>query len=336
MLRYILWPACTVSISDCDVHVYDVSIVIPNYNRNDRLVECVGSVRKLVAEGLRVDLIIVDDGSDKFVDYDAVSAAGTGDGCDVRIFRRGANSGACACRNFGFRQARSKKISFLDSDDLLEPKGFAAAVDLIEVGEFDLVYGLVQIKSLSVEHGVEVMIGADYGLNKEEIAGYHWHTLGAVYTKDLLDLIGGWNVELEGSQDWELQARAKIFARSIGFLGQLMGYWVQHQDERIGTRSFRKAYTESVIKAAFSIDNSAKRMGIYDRGLGARLLKIAVLHAAQLGAHGFGRERQAALVRCSQLSLSRLPRIALAAYSALSNKFLDVLFLRILNRELLN
>lgn len=91
-----------------------VAALIPTYNRREQVLQAIDSV---LAQTRTVDeVIVVDDGS----------SDGTAEtiraryGPLVRLFVQ-KNAGAAAARNRGIREARSKWVAFLDSDDVWLP-----------------------------------------------------------------------------------------------------------------------------------------------------------------------------------------------------------------------
>lgn len=102
-----------------------VSIVIPVYNRVDVLIEAVSSA--IAQTYPRVEILVIDDGSDK-ADVAKVVADFPRD--RVRYFRQ-ENAGPCSARNHGLRVARGRWICFLDSDDLLLPNFVSEQIDYL-------------------------------------------------------------------------------------------------------------------------------------------------------------------------------------------------------------
>lgn len=94
-----------------------VSIIVPIYNSEKFLFECVQSVERQSYQN--IEIILVDDGSidksgiicDKLAEQD----------CRIRVVHQ-KNSGAGAARNTGIKQAKGKYIQFIDSDDIISPK----------------------------------------------------------------------------------------------------------------------------------------------------------------------------------------------------------------------
>lgn len=90
-----------------------VSVVIPTYNRADRVGKTIDSV--LTQTFTDLEVIVVDDGSSD--DTGPVLAKTFGN--RIRYFAQ-ANQGASVARNRGIEESRGEWIAFLDSDDLWE------------------------------------------------------------------------------------------------------------------------------------------------------------------------------------------------------------------------
>jgi glycosyltransferase involved in cell wall biosynthesis len=95
-----------------------VSIVIPVYNRESFLAEAVESA--LAQEGIRPQIIVVDDGS-----TDGTEEMVRREFPQVRYFRQDMNRGPAAARNRGIREATGEIIAFTD-DDCLPPQDWLA------------------------------------------------------------------------------------------------------------------------------------------------------------------------------------------------------------------
>jgi len=100
------------------------SIIIPNYNRQKGLIKAVRSV--LNQTYTNFEIIIVDDCS---TDNSLKEISKIKDE-RIKVYQLGKNSGAAAARNFGIKKSSGDFISFLDSDDYLEP-GFLKTTNQI-------------------------------------------------------------------------------------------------------------------------------------------------------------------------------------------------------------
>ncbi len=94
----------------------DVTVVLPTYQRRalvDRAIESV-----LAQEGVRIELIVVDDGS---TDGTAEHVRARW-GSDARVVLVEKENGGCSsARNVGIERARGRYVAFLDSDDTCLP-----------------------------------------------------------------------------------------------------------------------------------------------------------------------------------------------------------------------
>lgn len=107
-------------MSDCSSPRF-VSVIIPLYNRRELIRETLSSLRNQT-DG-RWECLIVDDHSDDG-SFETVRDEYAAADERFRLFRRPDSlpKGACACRNYGFKQAVGDYLYFFDSDDLFEPK----------------------------------------------------------------------------------------------------------------------------------------------------------------------------------------------------------------------
>ena len=113
----------------------DLSIIVPVYNKELYLEECIKSLLKI--EGIKYEIIFVNDGStDKSLDilkeYEKIEK--------IKIFTK-ENGGASSARNFGLKNSNGKYILFVDADDILDSEEF---INFFKEGtkeELDIVCG---------------------------------------------------------------------------------------------------------------------------------------------------------------------------------------------------
>lgn len=97
----------------------DVSIIIPVYNVEDYVAECLQSVMAQTAD-CTMECIVVDDrGSDDSMAVVKRTIADYNGPVEFRIITREVNGGLSAARNTGIRAARGRYVYFLDSDDII-------------------------------------------------------------------------------------------------------------------------------------------------------------------------------------------------------------------------
>ena len=105
-----------------------VSVIVPVYNAEKYLQECVDSIlRQTLAD---LELILVDDGStdsspaicDRYAEQDA----------RVQVIRQ-ANAGLSAARNRGIEVAAGEWVAFVDSDDFIDANMYRTMI-IAEIG----------------------------------------------------------------------------------------------------------------------------------------------------------------------------------------------------------
>ncbi len=93
----------------------DISVIVPVYNVEEFLVECLESVRRNVA-GLHAEVLLIDDGS---TDNSSIIARLYAEKLDKFLYYRTENGGLSRARNYGVSLAKGKYLFFMDSDDML-------------------------------------------------------------------------------------------------------------------------------------------------------------------------------------------------------------------------
>jgi len=107
-----------------------ISVVIPTYNRQSRVVQAIESV--LAQTYRHLEIIVIDDGSTDATE-ELVRALISKHPAEPRIrYLQQENSGPSAARNTGIREAAGTWIGFLDSDDIWMPDKLQCQVHAIE------------------------------------------------------------------------------------------------------------------------------------------------------------------------------------------------------------
>ncbi len=111
-----------------------ISIIIPVYNVELYLRQCLDSVME--QDYRHLEIILIDDGStdisgvicDQYREKD----------CRIKVVHQN-NMGAAAAKNAGLRIATGKYLSFVDSDDYLEPGAYTHMIKLLNEHSADVV-----------------------------------------------------------------------------------------------------------------------------------------------------------------------------------------------------
>lgn len=119
---------------------FGISVVIPVFNRKEKLIRAVDSVR--TSNPGNVEIIIVDDCSD--VSPETFINNENSYGIPIFIYKNFQNSGPQIARNLGIRRAKFSYIAFLDSDDYFLPDKVDWLLNELKTSKIDFLYHAVQ------------------------------------------------------------------------------------------------------------------------------------------------------------------------------------------------
>ena len=110
----------------------DISIIIPIYNGERYIVECLESILKQNYKS--IEIIIIDDGSED--DSYNICKKYANDYSFIKIYHQ-ENNGVSSARNYGLDNANGKYIYFMDSDDTININFFSIVMQNIK--NYDLI-----------------------------------------------------------------------------------------------------------------------------------------------------------------------------------------------------
>ena len=113
----------------------DLSIIIPTYNQEKYICDCLDSII-FKQRNINYEIIIVDDGSTDLTSK-IIESYKRFHNDKIKILRSN-RLGAGACRNLGISVARGKYLHFLDSDDFLEEDAYEKSLKCIEKSNADI------------------------------------------------------------------------------------------------------------------------------------------------------------------------------------------------------
>jgi glycosyltransferase involved in cell wall biosynthesis len=177
-----------------------VSVVVPCFNHGRFLREALASVD---TPEVRTEIIVVDDGSTDSTPK-VIATFET-----RNIFRsvRQANAGLAAARNRGLRECRGKYVVFLDADDHLAPGAIdLGARHLEEHLESAFVFG----RCVVMDHDGTLLVTPEQPRivrdHYRELLrqNYIWTPAAAMFRREPLERIGGFNSEVNAAADYEM------------------------------------------------------------------------------------------------------------------------------------
>lgn len=186
-----------------------VSVVIPTYNGAHFLAQTIESVLAQTYPNLEV--LVVDDGS-----TDATPKIATRYGPRVRYVHQ-ANAGTAAARNRGVAEARGDYIALLDHDDLWLPhkleRQMPAFADDPAIG---VVFARIEFfRTETGEVTAHYFPGPELGPH-DLLAHRVLPIQTVVIRRSALDAVGPFDVDLRGTDDWDLGIRLSARFRMVG------------------------------------------------------------------------------------------------------------------------
>ena len=262
-----------------------VSVVIPTYDRCDVVARAVESVLRQDMGDLEV--IVVDDGS-----TDGTEHALTPVEDDRLSYVRSSHVGAAEARNIGARQARSRWLTFLDSDDTVTADWLSSMLAetlppdtaLVSCGYTERAEGSAIIRRQRLPRPASPAIGPI----TELIA------TGGTYLvlRDLFLDVGGFDPEQPAAQHRELALRlgpalVERRLRAGAVMRPLVERWVGRRDQ------IRSDDAAVLAGASRILDLHSRRLAL-DRRLLADTAASAAYRAVRLGDFGDGPSAHAA------------------------------------------
>lgn len=114
---------------------YDISVIVPIYNAESYLRQCVDSILNQTKDN--IEIVLVDDGSTDGCSSIVDEYAAT-NGNVLAIHQ--ANGGLAAARVAGLKHARGKYIGWVDADDFISPEMYEKLYALVQNKGADYVY----------------------------------------------------------------------------------------------------------------------------------------------------------------------------------------------------
>ena len=186
-----------------------VSVIVPTYNGARFLAQTIESVLAQTYPNLEV--LVVDDGS-----TDATSSIATGYGSRVRYIQQ-ANAGTAAARNRGVAEARGDYIALLDHDDLWLPHKLERQMPTFAS---DPAIGVVfaRIEFFRTETGeVTAHYFPGLELGPHDLLAHRILPIQTVVIRRrALEAVGPFDVDLRGTDDWDLGIRLSAQFRMVG------------------------------------------------------------------------------------------------------------------------
>ena len=266
----------------------DFSIIIPTYNRPQRLQTCLDSITQLDYPHEFFETIVVDDGSERPLDE---IVALYRDRLNITLFRQ-VNSGPARARNAGADAARGTYLAFTDDDCALDPRwlldlkqGFVATPDRLLGGK--------TINALTGNiYSTASQILIDYlyqVLNVETTQAQFFASNNFAVGRELFERVGQFDITfpLAAAEDREFCDRWLQLGYALSYVPQALVYhshelslakfWRQHSNYGAGAFHFHKIRQQrgqKLFQSNEKIRNFYSRLILYPFGTNAQHPKL--------------------------------------------------------------
>ena len=168
------------------------------------------------------ELCLVDDCSDEQHVGEILAEAQRKD-ARIRVERRERNGGIVAASNDALQMAQGEFLALLDHDDELHPDALALVHEAIEATpDADYVYTDEDKIDLAGHHSGP-FFKPDWSPDRMRTQMYSCHL--SVLRRSLVEEVGGFDPEFEGSQDWDLVLRTTERARAVLHVPRILYHW---------------------------------------------------------------------------------------------------------------
>lgn len=154
-----------------------ISVIIPVYNVENTLIQCVDSILNQSYKDF--ELILINDGSSD--NSSRICDEYEKEDSRVRVIHKQMNEGVSSARNMGLEIAEGTYITFVDSDDYVETEYLQELIDTFQKGDVDVVYmayNRITVSNEKITYNLpslkNVFIDDLVALSEKDMFGYTW------------------------------------------------------------------------------------------------------------------------------------------------------------------
>ena len=208
-------------------------------------------LRKMLRSVLRQswddwELCLVDDASEQPAVCEILDAAAAADP-RIRVSHRESNGGIVAASNDALEMARGEFACLLDHDDQLHPDALAQVAAAIDADpETDYVYTDEDKIDPAGKH-TQPFFKPDWSPERMRTQMYTCHF--SVMRRALVEDVGGFDPEFEGSQDWDLVLKVTERARAVAHVPRVLYHWRMLENSAAGSEEAKPWAFEAGARA---------------------------------------------------------------------------------------
>ncbi len=246
----------------------DISFIIPVYNAEDYISQCIESILKLSSQ--KIEILLIDDGStDNSLE---VCQAYAKQDQRVRLISK-VNEGVVATRNLGIKESKGEWISFVDADDYIDTAPYEGVDKKSHHTSCDIcIFGYAEVKK---GHTKEYLYGKNFRVKGEQISTLEQSVLnkyvlpkvncmsiwGKLYRREFLiknELF--FKEGLIKEQDVEMNVRAFNLNPEVIYIDQI-SYYYRVDNEKSVCRKCNPNIMKMQMPALESIKEDIERSG---------------------------------------------------------------------------
>ena len=168
------------------------------------------------------ELCLVDDASSSLHVSSMLKRAAVDDS-RIRVLSRESNGGIVAASNEALAMAEGEFVALLDHDDMLHPDALAVVDEAIEAApEADYIY-TDEDKIDRAGRRSRPFFKPDWSPERMRTQMYTCHL--SVLRRSVVEEVGGFDPDLEGSQDWDLVLKVTERARVVLHVPRVLYHW---------------------------------------------------------------------------------------------------------------
>lgn len=177
------------------------------------------------------------------------------------------NGGISENTNECIRLASGEYIALFDHDDILHPSALFEVASAVNSCHADYIYTDENTFSKSPHDAYNPHFKPDF--SPDTLRSYNYICHFSVFSKKLLDSVGYFNKEYDGSQDYDLILRLTEKAEKIVHIPKILYYWRAHKNS-VAADVAAKPYTVNAAKRA--IKAHLDRMNLHGEVLDSKAL----------------------------------------------------------------
>lgn len=225
-----------------------ISVLVPLYNTPESFLKAM--IESVQAQTYRNWELCLADGSDKENSYVGEICKKYADG-DKRIKyeRLERNLGISENTNACIRMATGEYIALFDHDDLLHPSALYEVMRAICEHGADFIYTDENTFSEEPRDAYNPHFKPDF--SPDTLRSYNYICHLSVFSRELLDSVGYFRSEYDGSQDYDLILRLTEKAKKVFHIRKILYYWRAHKNS-VAQDVGAKPYTVTAAKKALA------------------------------------------------------------------------------------